>query len=65
MSAKTTIRDAFDLSGQVAVITGGAGLLGTKHGEAVLECGGIAVLIDLDEERATFGGRGPNAPICG
>lgn len=65
MSAKTTIRDAFDLSGQVAVITGGAGLLGTKHGEAVLECGGIAVLIDLDEERATLAAEGLSAEFDG
>ncbi|MBT4932942.1 MAG: SDR family oxidoreductase [Rhodospirillaceae bacterium] len=61
MSSKTTIRDAFDLSGQVAVITGGGGLLGTKHGEAVLECGGTAVLIDLDEGRAQSAAEDLNA----
>ncbi len=48
----TTVQQAFDLTGRVAIITGGAGLLGRKHAEAVLECGGAAVLLDLDEERA-------------
>jgi NAD(P)-dependent dehydrogenase (short-subunit alcohol dehydrogenase family) len=37
----------FDLSGQVAVITGGCGLLGFRHGEAIAAAGGIAVLVDL------------------
>lgn len=40
----------FDLSGRVVVITGGAGLLGQKHAEAVLEGGGIAVLLDVSEQ---------------
>ena len=42
---------AFDLSGRVAVITGGAGLLGQKHGEAIFECGGIPVLLDIDGDK--------------
>ena len=33
----------FDLEGKVVVITGGAGLLGFQHGEAIDHCGGIAV----------------------
>jgi NAD(P)-dependent dehydrogenase (short-subunit alcohol dehydrogenase family) len=37
----------FDLSGRVAVITGGAGLLGRKHAEIIAAAGGIPVLIDL------------------
>jgi NAD(P)-dependent dehydrogenase (short-subunit alcohol dehydrogenase family) len=37
----------FDLSGRVAVITGGCGLLGTKHAEAIAEAGGFPVLVDL------------------
>jgi len=52
MSLKTTVLDTFDMTGRVAVITGGGGLLGLKHGETVLECGGIPILIDLDRERA-------------
>lgn len=37
----------FDLTGRVAVITGGAGLLGVKHGEAIASAGGIPVLVDI------------------
>ncbi|MBE2268015.1 MAG: SDR family oxidoreductase [Anaerolinea sp.] len=47
-----TVRDSFDLSGRVAVITGGAGLLGVKHGEAIAELGGIPVLVDINAKRA-------------
>jgi NAD(P)-dependent dehydrogenase (short-subunit alcohol dehydrogenase family) len=46
------VRALFDLSGRVAVITGGAGLLGTSHAEAIAEMGGSPVLADLDGERA-------------
>jgi NAD(P)-dependent dehydrogenase (short-subunit alcohol dehydrogenase family) len=42
-SAKTI----FDLSERVAVITGGAGLLGQQHAEAIAAVGGIPVLLDL------------------
>ena len=42
-----SINELFSLKGRVAVITGGAGLLGTKHGEIIAEAGGIPVLIDL------------------
>jgi NAD(P)-dependent dehydrogenase (short-subunit alcohol dehydrogenase family) len=37
----------FDLSGRVVVITGGAGLLGVRHAEAVAGAGAIPVLVDL------------------
>lgn len=47
-----SVRKAFDLTGRVAVITGGAGLLGVKHAEAIAEMGGIPVLFDLDGEKA-------------
>src|SRR5438874_13631284 len=40
-------RGVFDLEGRVAVITGGAGLLGQKHAEAIADYGGIPVLLDL------------------
>ena len=39
--------DIFDLTGRVAVITGGAGLLGMKHAGAIGERGGIPVLVDV------------------
>ena len=47
--ASKSIREAFDLTGRVAIITGGAGLLGRKHGEAVAEMGGTPILVDLDK----------------
>ena len=47
-----SVKDSFDLSGRVAVITGGTGLLGQKHAEAVAELGGIPCLLDLDEAKA-------------
>ena len=37
----------FDLKGRIAIITGGCGLLGTKHAEIIAEAGGTPVLIDL------------------
>lgn len=42
----------FRLDEQVAVITGGAGLLGVKHAEAIAEAGGIPVLWDINEKAA-------------
>jgi NAD(P)-dependent dehydrogenase (short-subunit alcohol dehydrogenase family) len=47
------VKDSFDLTTRVAVITGGAGLLGRKHAEAIGEMGGHAVLWDIDGSRAT------------
>jgi len=37
----------FSLKGRVAIVTGGAGLLGVRHGEAIAAAGGIPVLADL------------------
>lgn len=42
------VRTLFDLSGQVAVITGGCGLLGLRHAEVIAAAGGTPVLVDLD-----------------
>ncbi len=47
-----SVRTLFDLSGQVSVITGGSGLLGVRHAEAIAEMGGIPVLVDLHGEEA-------------
>ena len=52
-SASGSVFQAFDLSRRVAIITGGAGLLGTKHAEAIAEMGGIPVLLDIDGDRAS------------
>lgn len=42
----------FKLDGKISVITGGAGFLGEKHAEAILEGGGIPVLVDINESAA-------------
>jgi NAD(P)-dependent dehydrogenase (short-subunit alcohol dehydrogenase family) len=38
---------AFDLSGKIAIITGGAGLLGEQHARAIAAARGIPVLVDI------------------
>lgn len=43
--------EKYNLHGACALITGGAGLLGEKHAEAILEGGGKAVLIDINKEK--------------
>jgi len=47
-----SIRSRFDLSGRVAIITGGSGLLGRQHADALAELGAIPVLLDVDARRA-------------
>lgn len=39
------------LSGKTVIITGGAGLLGEMHAEAIAEAGGIPVIIDINESK--------------
>lgn len=41
------IEALFDLTGRVAVITGGSGMLGLKHAEVIAAAGGTPVLVDL------------------
>jgi NAD(P)-dependent dehydrogenase (short-subunit alcohol dehydrogenase family) len=63
--------ELFDLTGRVVVITGGAGLLGQRHGETVAGAGGIPVLADiridlLEKDHAGFAERfGPQAAVFG
>ena len=44
--------EKYSLRGKVAIITGGAGLLGIKHAEAVAEAGGIPILWDINDKDA-------------
>ena len=46
-------QDLFDLSGRVALITGGAGLLGRQHATVIADAGGHAVLADVSAEQAS------------
>jgi NAD(P)-dependent dehydrogenase (short-subunit alcohol dehydrogenase family) len=46
-------QNPFDLTGRVAVITGGAGLLGEQHARAICAAGGIPVLVDIQQQRAS------------
>ena len=41
------MKDLFDLSGKVIIITGAAGLLGRKHAEVIAAYGGNPILLDL------------------
>ena len=43
--------DRFKLTEKTCIITGGCGLLGVKHAEAVLDAGGIPILLDINEDR--------------
>lgn len=41
------MNNLFDLTGKVAIITGGAGLLGVEHAKAIADAGGIPLLWDI------------------
>jgi len=45
------IKKKFDLTGKIAIITGGAGLLADQHINAVLQNGGKVVLIDINKKK--------------
>lgn len=46
------MKNFFDLTGKIALITGGGGLLGPQHAEAIIEAGGRVILTDWHEDRA-------------
>jgi len=47
-----SIKEIFDLTGKVAIITGGAGMLGEMHAEAIAEAGGRPILVDINGDLA-------------
>jgi NAD(P)-dependent dehydrogenase (short-subunit alcohol dehydrogenase family) len=46
-SSKNRVTTLFDLTGRVAIVTGGAGLLGYQHGVILASAGAHVVLLDL------------------
>lgn len=48
-----TIQSLFDLTGRVALITGGSGYLGSAMSRAVAEAGATVVIASRDQKRAT------------
>ena len=47
----------FRLDKRVCIITGGAGLLGVEHGNAILAAGGRVVLLDIDRDSLAESGK--------
>ncbi len=52
------VLNRFDLKDKVAVITGGAGLLGLKHAESLASAGASLVLVDIMEKRTSTAAKG-------
>lgn len=51
------VRGLYDLTDRVAIITGGGGLLGRRHAEAIAEAGGFPVIVDSNLDRCNQGVR--------
>ena len=60
-----SVKKIYDLTGKVALITGGAGMLGMKHAEAIAEAGGSVVLADLDRAQAASAAKEPGPEADG
>ena len=56
---------AYDLSGRVAAITGGAGMLGREHAAALIETGARVALLDLPGSRLEEAARDLDAQPIG
>ncbi|MDB4668911.1 SDR family oxidoreductase [bacterium] len=56
LKIKESVIKQFDLTGKVAVITGGAGFLGLQFAEAIAEMGGVPILFDLDKKKLELAG---------
>jgi NAD(P)-dependent dehydrogenase (short-subunit alcohol dehydrogenase family) len=48
--SKNVVQQRMRLDGRIALITGGAGLLGIQHAEAIAEMGGIPILLDINDK---------------
>jgi 2-deoxy-D-gluconate 3-dehydrogenase len=48
-----SIKEKFDLSGRVALVTGGVGLLGAEFCRSLAEAGAAVAVLDLDESACT------------
>lgn len=59
------MKSAFDLSGRVALVTGGAGLLGIHHAYALADAGARVLLGDIDASRAQEGAARLNGDLSG
>jgi NAD(P)-dependent dehydrogenase (short-subunit alcohol dehydrogenase family) len=46
------MNNRFDLTGRVAIVTGGAGLLGMQHARAIADAGGHVVIADLSADQS-------------
>lgn len=55
----------FQLNNKVVVITGGAGLLGQKHAQAIAEASGISVLLDINASAVKKAAQTINGECCG
>jgi NAD(P)-dependent dehydrogenase (short-subunit alcohol dehydrogenase family) len=47
-----SLSDRFDVEGRAVIVTGGAGMLGTRYAQALSEAGAHVVVADLDGDRA-------------
>jgi NAD(P)-dependent dehydrogenase (short-subunit alcohol dehydrogenase family) len=56
-SGSNRVNALFDLSGRVAIVTGGAGLLGFHHGSILAAAGAHVVLLDLERANPSMRAR--------